>query len=230
MCPYPSAVGGHLQSAAKHLAVHFGAAAAAQPGRQFVEHQRRAMAGAGEMRTCRVGEAAELGEVAAAAERRAVAGQHHPGDGRIKAGDLERLEQCGAGIGGERVVSLRPIEPDVQTVPVPLGLHRIRDVGHSGRAPLGEPARELRTGLQRRVRQRLGDDTGECGPGHIDRAQHVVAHRRGVRPPQAPFGELGERIGDRGDRHAAPVIGLVLGERESRVVGRGSDRDHDAAG
>ncbi len=113
---------------------------------------------------------------------------------------------------------------------VSLGLHRIRDVGHDGRSPLGEPARELLARLQRRVGQRLGDDPGERGPGRVDCAQHVVAHRGGLWPPFTPLGEFGERIGDGADRHAASVIGLVLGQRESRVVGRGSDRDHDAAG
>ena len=104
---HPSAVGGHLQPAAQHLAVHLGAAVAAEAGGQLVEHQRRAVPGAGQMRAGRVGECAELGEVTAAAEGRAVAGQHHLVDGRVETGDLERLEQGGARIGGERVVPLR---------------------------------------------------------------------------------------------------------------------------
>ena len=197
---HPSAVRGHLQPAAQHLAVHLGTAVAAETGGQLVEHQRRAVPGAGEVRAGRVGERAELGEIAAAAERRAVAGQHHLGDRRVETRDLERLEQCGAHVGGERVVPLWPVEPDMQTVPVAVGLHGIGDVGHGGGPAFGQPARELRPRLQRRVRQRFGDDAGAGGSGRIDRAQHVVADGCRLRPALASFGEFGERIGNRRDR------------------------------
>ena len=80
----PSAERGHLQPAAQHLAVHPRPAVAAQPGGELVEHQRRAVPDAGEVRAGRVGERAELGEVAAAAERRAVAGQDHLVDRRVE--------------------------------------------------------------------------------------------------------------------------------------------------
>ena len=77
------AEGGHLQPAAQHLTVHFSTARRTEPGGDRVQRQRRAVAGAGQMRAGRVGECAEFVEVAAAAERRSVSGQHHLADRRI---------------------------------------------------------------------------------------------------------------------------------------------------
>ena len=216
--------------------MYLGTAAATAARGQLVKHQRRAVPGSGQMRARRVGEGAELGEVAAAAEGRAVAGQHHLVDGRVEAGNVERLEKRGPRIGRERVVSLWPVESDLQGVSVSLGQHRIRDVGHLGRSALSEPARELRARLQRRIRQRFGDDAGQRGPGRFDRSQHVVTDRRGLRPALAALGEFGERVGHGCDRDDATVVALGVGQRESgslkpvfgvrgRNLGGGADRD-----
>ena len=93
--------------------MYLGTAAATAARGQLVKHQRRAVPGSGQMRARRVGEGAELGEVAAAAEGRAVAGQHHLVDGRVEAGNVERLQQRGPRVRGERIVPLRPVEQDV---------------------------------------------------------------------------------------------------------------------
>ena len=93
------------------------------------------------MRAGRVFEAAEFGEVAAAAERRAVPGQNEFGDRRVETRDLERLEHCGTHVGGKRVVPLRPVEPDAQSIAITVGLYGIGEVGDGGRPAFGQPAR-----------------------------------------------------------------------------------------
>jgi hypothetical protein len=76
--------------------MRLGPARRTESGGERVERQRRAMAGAGEVCRRRVGERAELGEIASAAEGRPLACEHHLRDGRVEAGDLECFEQCPA--------------------------------------------------------------------------------------------------------------------------------------
>ena len=98
----------------------------------------------GDMGARGVGERAELGEVAAAAEGRAVAGEDHFVDRRVVAGDVEGFEQRGAGVVGERVVARRPVEPDVQGVAVAVGDDRVGQRRRGGGTPLLQPRGELR--------------------------------------------------------------------------------------
>jgi hypothetical protein len=122
-------------------------------------------------------------------------------------------------------VPLRPVEPDIEPVAVAVGLHGIGDVGDGGGPPFGQPAHEFRSRLQRRVRQRFGHDAGAGGSRGIDRAQYVVTDGRRLRPSSASVGEIGERIAYRRNGDGATVVTLIVGQRESRVVGRRSDRD-----
>ena len=168
------------------------------------------------MRARRVGEGAELGEVAAAAEGRAVAGQHHLVDGRVEPGNVERLEKRGPRIGRERVVSLWPVESDLQGVSVSLGQHRIRDVGHPGRSAFSEPARELRARLQRRIRQRFGD---RRRPARARPVRPSAARRHRPPRPAASVGSArrvrSSASGTDGDRDDATVVALGVDKRES---------------
>ena len=186
--------------------------------------------GARQVRTGRVGEGTEFGEIASAAKGLAVAGQHHFAHRFVEAGHLEGLQQGGARIGGERIVSRAPVEPDAQGVAVPFGPYRVWQHRQPRGPAFAEPAGELGSGLQRRVRQRFGDDTREHRCRGRGRTQYVVADRRGVRPACAPFGEFGDCLVDRGHRDGAAVRTGRLGQRERRVVLRITDRDADAAG
>jgi hypothetical protein len=183
-------------------------------GGQRVEYQRRAVAGAGQMCAGGVTEPAELGEIAAAAKRRPVAGQHDLVDRGVELRDGQRLQQRGAGIGGKRVVALRPVERNPQRVAVAVCLHRIGDVGHAGRAALGQPPGEFRTALQGGVGQRFGHHTGQRRPGRIHRPQHVVTDRCGHRPAVHPFGQFGDRRVDRRDGDHPAVVSVVFSEGE----------------
>ncbi len=236
MAADPAAERGHLQSAAQHPAVDLRPAGGTEPTGQLVERERGAVPGAGQVCACRVGEGAELAEVAAAAERRPVAGEHHLGDGVVEQRNRERLQQQCSRIGAECVVALGPVEGDAQRAAVALGQHRVGNVGELRGSTLGEPASELRAGLQRGVGQRFGDDRRQRRAGDVDRPQYVVAHRAGMRPPAAAVGQFGDGVRHRFDGDESPVLVLGVGEGECRCVepelglrGRGlTDRDHDS--
>jgi hypothetical protein len=171
------------------VTVHLRPAATAQPFGQLVEHQRRALPRAGQMRSGRIVERPELGEIASATEGSAVATQHHLIDRRVEPGHLQRVQQRRPGVGGEGVVALRSVEPDVQGVGVTFGLHWIRQQRHRRRAALGQPAGEFRPGLQRGIGQGLGDQPAEHRCCDVETAQYVVAHGRGLRPALAPLSQ-----------------------------------------
>ena len=83
----------------------------------------RAAGQPGDVGRRRIGERAELAEVAAAAERRAVARQPHGGDRVVDGGQRQRLGQPVAERGGDGVVAARPVEHDAQLVADPIGEH-----------------------------------------------------------------------------------------------------------
>ena len=198
--------------------MNLGAAGPPQRGSQRVNRQGRAVASARQMRARGIGEGAEFGEIPSAAKRRAVAGQHDPGHRRVQLRHGQRLQQRGTGVGGERVVPLRPVEPDPQHVSVALCLHRIGEFGHADRAAFGEPPGELRTCLQCRVSQRLGQHAGQRGAVGLHRAQHVVAHAAGMRPAFTPLPQLGKSVGHRVDGDHSTVRAGFLGQGESRCL------------
>ena len=119
---------------------------------------------------------AELGEIAAAAEGWAVAGQapRSVTDGSTRA-TSSASEQRGAGVGGERVVPCGRLNRTCRVSSSTVRPQRDRDLRNLRGSPFGEPADEFRTRLQRRVCQRLGDDACERRRGGVDGAQHVVA-------------------------------------------------------
>ena len=130
----------------------------------------------------RIRERPELAEVAAAAERRPVAGQVDGGDRVVGGGERQRLRQRVAQRHRHRVVAARPVEDDAQLVAVT----RSVSTGGSGSGGSdGTPrdarhARELGAGLQRRVDGRLGRQPVLHGPHGAARA---AARRATPRPP-----------------------------------------------
>lgn len=127
-------------------------------------------------------------------------------------------------------MALWPVEPDVQSVAVPVGLYGFGQLRHRCRSPFGQPPGEFRPGLQRRIRQGLGDHPTERGSVAINAAQHVITHRGRLRPRPAPVGELVQGLldGVHGDHPA--VISGTFGQRERRGIGRGVDPDADSGG
>lgn len=178
----------------------------------------------------RVGECPELGQIAAAAEGSAVSAQHHLVDRWIQPSDFEGLQQGTPGICGERVVPLRPVEADVQRVPVTVSLHRVGQQRRGGRSSIGQPSGELSSGLQRRVGQRFGDHPGSGRPVRVERAQHVVTHRGGLRPRLAALSEFVQSPLNRVHGDRSPVSAGAFGQRERHSIGRGVDPDPDSRG
>ena len=106
-----------------------------QPVGELVGEPGRAARQARDVGRRRVGERAELGEVAAAAERRPVAGQVHGGDRVVGGGERQRLGQPVAQRGRHGVVAARPVERDVQLVADAVDEHRRLGSGGSARSP-----------------------------------------------------------------------------------------------
>ena len=137
---HPSAERRHLQPAAQHLTVHLGPARRTQPRGDLVEHQGWAVPGAGQVggwpgrrsvpNSARSPPLQKDGPLPA---------EHDLADRRIQPGHLQRFQQRRPRVGGERVVPLRPVEPDQQQVAVTFGHNGIRgsrerEPGHVRRA------------------------------------------------------------------------------------------------
>ena len=113
-----------------------------QPVGESVGEPRRAAGEAGHVRRRRIGERAELAEITAAAERRAVAGQPHGGDRVVDDGERQRLGQPVAQRHRDGVVAARPVEHDAQLAAHPIGEHRrlvVRRPGAARRAGAATP-------------------------------------------------------------------------------------------
>ena len=117
-----------------------------RPGGELVEDQRRGCTGCGQDGARGIDEGAELGQIASAAKRRAVSSEHDLGDRRVQQRDAERLEQCGAGVGGERIVALHGrLNRTDSTSRSRVGHARDRGaLARLRRSAFSEPARELR--------------------------------------------------------------------------------------
>ena len=178
----------HLQAAAEHLTVHLGAARRTQPCGSARRARAPGCAGCGPgarwrgRRRCRTPRdrlrCRMMGRCRRAPPRST------PGSTRAT---VKRLEQCRPGVGGERVVPLRSVES------------RRAGCCRRGARRTGSGISGTRAG-PRSVSQRAnsGPDCNveyasdsvitpaSAGAVHIDGAQHVVAHRRGMRPAFAP--------------------------------------------
>ncbi len=164
--------GRELDARADAGAVDLAADAAREPGDQEGRAARRAH----RVRRRRIGERAELVEIAAAAERLALAAQHDLLDRGIRERDDQALGQRIAQGAGEGVVAGRAIEPDLEARAVALeqaGGARIprRPAGLAGAR--GEPVPELAAGLQRRVDEGLGDEALLDRPRRREAAQEL---------------------------------------------------------
>ena len=160
---------GGLDAAAVGRAVHVHGDAVVQA----VHQPGRAACEADHVGARRVGAAAELAEVATAAERRPVPAQLDALDRVVGDREFERCCEFVAQPGIDRVPAMWAIERDRERVVVPLGAHH-RPVGGVGRVQrTGAPRGELAPGLEGGVGGRL-----ECEPGlHTDRWHHPQQDR-----------------------------------------------------
>ena len=161
---HPAAEGGHLQPTAQRPPMDLGAAAAPEAAGQLVERQCRAVPGARQMggggsakvpNSARSPPLQKDGPFPARTTSVTVSSSSataSASNSSARASVLNALWRSGR---------LNRIRNAVES----LGLHRVGDVRRHRRAPLGQPARELRSGLQRRVGQRFGDDAGQRRAG-----------------------------------------------------------------
>ena len=169
----------HLQAAAEHLTVHLGAARRAQP---------RVSSSSASAGLCRVrARCALAGSTKVPNSARSPPLQNDsplpPSTTSVTPGSTRATVKASSSAARASVENALwrcgRLNRDVQRVAVAVRLHRVGNLGHAGRSAFGEPAGELGAGLQRRVRQRLGDHPGQRRCRDVDGAQHVVAHRRG---------------------------------------------------
>jgi len=170
----------------------------------------------------RVGERAELVEVAARAEARAVAPQVDLRDGGIDDGERQRLAQLVPQPGVERVADLGPVEDDVEPRAVSLDV----DHGRVGCGSLDDgasrpPGGELGTGLQGRIHGGLGDQAGLHGPGGAGPQQQ--GERGGGERRRADGGLDGGQVVVAGRDHD---VDHVRHRVVVRAVGVGHSHDH----
>ena len=163
---HPAGERRHLDPAAERRTVD----AHLDPVTEPFDESGRAARQPGDVGRDRIRTSAELAEVSAAAERRAVAADDHFADRVVDQRDRQRAVEFIAQLHGDRVVAVRPIERERQPTAVPLDQHR-RPVGFGvglrrcGRAPRCE----LGASLEHRVHRRF------CGERGSDRQRLALS-------------------------------------------------------
>ena len=190
-----------------------------------VDQDRGAACHARRMGHPRVRRLAELVEVAAGAETSSLAVEHDLGDRRILDRHAERFAERIAQAAGVRVALVRTIERDPQHVVGPRHPHG-RGIGFRARRTLlsrCKPGLELRSMLQGRVGERLGEEPVPDADALVV-AQQANQHHGGVRVAADRLGD--ERTGIRILHHDVDHVRHIdaVRHRHDRTVRDGVDR------
>ena len=204
----------HLDPAAERRTVD----AHLDPVTEPFDQRGRAARQPGDVGRDRIGAAAELPEVSAAAERRAVAADDHLADRVVDQRDRQRGVEFVAQSHRDRVVAMRSIERQRQPTAVALDQHRRPvGIGVGLRRCGGAPRCELGSALEHRVHRRF------CGERRRDRQRLGLSQQDRQRDRR--LRHLFDLLDERG-----AVGGVECDVRPSwRVVGAGPAHDDRCA-